>query len=179
MWQKFAHPDKVQIIRENNTIEVKLKDFLSGNDLSQNIVLRPGDIIQIPHNDYAKSKGYDSREFNDHQVIVYGFVNKVAGGNAFQYFPGYTARDYIALAGGTKEQNSSFGAGNLNRVRIYRADGKKIVNAINEVVLPGDIIEVPSSILYQIVGSDGILRTLGSVISSAYLIYRYVEDQNK
>ena len=173
--QKFAHPSVVQIIRDGNTIEVKIKEYLSGKDVSQNAVLKSGDIIFVPFNDYANSLGLTSGEYNNHQVVVYGFVNQSGGSNSFRYYPGYTARDYIGMAGGTKEQNASFRAGNINKSIIYRSDGTKIKNALDEFVLPGDMIEVPPSLLYQIVGGDGIIKTLASITSSAYIIYKFTE----
>ncbi len=174
--QKFAHPDIIKIIRGENTIEVRLKEYLSGRDPSQNIQLQDGDVIFVPFSDYAKSIDMLSSAYNAHQVTVYGFVNRSSTGNSFAYFPGYTARDYIALAGGTKEQGASFRTGNLHKTIIYRSNGEKIRRAIDEIVQPGDMIEIPPNLIYQIVGNDGIIRTLGAVVSSAYLIYRYVED---
>ncbi len=175
--QKFAHPEVVQIIRGDKTIEVKLKEYLSGKDTSQNILLKSGDIVFVPFSDYAKTIGLTASEYNNHQVTVYGFVNKSSGSNTFQYYPGYTVRDYIAIAGGTKEQGASFKSGNINKTTIYRSNGEKIKNAIDEVVQAGDIIEVPPSMLYQIVGGDGIIRTLASIASSAYIIYKFTEAQ--
>ena len=66
----------------------------------------------------------------------------------------------------------------MKKTKIYRADGTKINNALDEFVFPGDIIEVPPKLMSQIVGNDGLIRTLASVISSAYLIYRYINDTN-
>jgi len=175
--QKFAHPDIIKITRGEKTIEVKLKDYLSGSDPSQNISLKEGDVIFVPFSEYAKSMDIFSGTYNHDQVIVFGFVNRATSGNSFTYFPGYTARDYIALAGGTKEQGASFRTGNLNKTIIYRSNGEKIRRAIDEIIQPGDMIEVPPNLIYQIVGNDGIIRTLGAVVSSAYLIYRYVEDR--
>ena len=175
--QKFAHPDIIRIIRDDKTIEVKLKDYLSGRDPSQNILLKDGDVVFVPFSDYANSLNVDIGSYNENQIAVYGFVNRNTSGNIFRYFPGYTARDYISLAGGTKEQGASFRTGNLKNTVIYRANGERIKRAIDEIVRPGDMIEVPPNLIYQIVGNDGIIRTLGAVVSSAYLIYRYVEDQ--
>ena len=175
--QKFAHPGVIQIIRGGNTIEVKLKEYLSGKDASQNVLLKSGDIIFVPFSDYANSVGLTSGEYNNHQVVVYGFLNRSGGRNSFRYYPGYTARDYIAMAGGTKEQGASFRSGNINKTTIYRSDGTKIKNAIDEFVLPGDMIEVPPSLLYQIVGGDGIIRTLASIASSAYIIYKFTQEK--
>jgi protein involved in polysaccharide export with SLBB domain len=175
--QKFAHPGIVQIIRDGNTIEVKLKEYLSGKDASQNVLLKSEDIIFVPFSDYANSVGLTSGEYNNHQVIVYGFINRRGGSNSFKFFPGYTSRDYIAMAGGTKEQGASFRSGNINKTIIYRSDGTKIKNAIDEFVLPGDMIEVPPSLLYQIVGGDGIIRTLASIASSAYIIYKFTQEK--
>jgi hypothetical protein len=76
------------------------------------------------------------------------------------------------MAGGTKEQGASFRSGNINKTIIYRLDGTKLKNAIDEIVLPGDMIEVPPSLLYQIVGGDGIIRTLASIASTAFIVWR-------
>jgi protein involved in polysaccharide export with SLBB domain len=175
--QKFAHPDIIKIIRDNETIEVRLKDYFSGSDRSQNKTLKSGDIIFVPFNDYAKSHGFDFSNFNDHHVIVYGFVNRSGGSNTFRYYPGYTARDYVAMTGGTKEQGSSFRSGNINKTRVFRSDGTTIKNAIDEIIYPGDIIEVPPSLFYQIVGGDGIIRTIASIASSAYIIYKFSQEK--
>ncbi len=170
--QKYAHPDVIQIIRDNNTIEVKLKEYLSGKDISQNVSLKDADLIFVPYSDYANSLGLTFGEYNNHQVVVYGFVNRSGRSNSFRYFPGYTSRDYIAMAGGTKEQGASFKSGNINKTIIYRLDGTKLKNAIDEIVLPGDMIEVPPNLLYQTVGNDGIIRTLASIASTAFIVWR-------
>lgn len=175
--QKFADPNIVQIIRNGDTIDINLSKYLSSLDQSQNIFIQPGDIIFVPFNNYAQINEFRKISYNNNQIIVYGFVSKNSGGNVFRYFPGYSVRDYIALAGGVTNNTSSFPIGNLNRVKIYRADGTKISHALEEIVLPGDIIEVPPTLISQIVGNDGLLKTMASIISSAYLIYRYVEDQ--
>ena len=173
--QKFAHPEITEIHRGEETIKVKLKEYLSGKNISQNILLKEGDVIFVPFSEYANSLGLAYGEYNNHQVVVYGFVNRGGASNTFKYYPGYTARDYIAMAGGTKEQNASFRAGNINRTIIYRSDGSKIKNAVNEIILPGDMVEVPPNLLYQLVGGDGVIKTLASIASSAYIIYKFTE----
>ncbi|MFC1535890.1 polysaccharide biosynthesis/export family protein [Candidatus Neomarinimicrobiota bacterium] len=175
--QKYAHPEIVKIIRDGQIVEVKLKEYLSGQDLSQNMSLKEGDIVYVPFSDYAIAHGLSIGDYNNHQIVIYGYVNRNnSRGNTFVYYPGYTVRDYIAMAGGTKEVGSIFRMGNTKRVTIYRSDGSKIKNAFNEIVLPGDMIEVPPSSLYQIVGRDGVIRTIASIISSTYLIYRFTRD---
>ena len=129
-------------------------------------------MIFVPYSDYANSLGLTFGEYNNHQVIVYGFVNRSGGSNSFKYFPGYTARDYIAMAGGTKERNAIFRIGKINKTIIYRPDGTKIKNAIDEIVLPGDMIEVPPNLLYQTVGIQGIIGTLASIASTAFIVWR-------
>lgn len=170
--QKFAHSDIVQIIRGEKTIDVQLKKYLSGDDISQNVLLKSGDIIFVPFNDYANSLGMILGEYSNHQVVVYGYVNQSSRSNSFRYFPGYTARDYIAMTGGTKELGASFGSGNIKKVKIYRSDGTKLKNAIDVIVLPGDMIEVPPNLFYQIVGREGIVRTIASIASTAFIVWR-------
>jgi len=175
--QKFADPDLVQIIRGEEVININLSSYLVENDQNQNMILQTGDIIYVPFSEYAKVNNLQNTSYNDIQVIVFGFVSRNSNGTVFRYLPGYTVRDYIALAGGTVGANSSFPIGNMKRSKIYRADGTNINNALDEVVLPGDIIEVPPKFISQLVGNDGLIRTIASVVSSAYLIYRYVQDQ--
>ena len=67
--------------------------------------------------------------------------------------------------------------GNVKKAKIYRADGTKLSHALEEIVLPGDIIEVPPRVLYQIVGGDGIIKTLASIASSAYIVYKFAQDK--
>ena len=171
--QKYAHPEVVKIIRDNKTIEIKLKEYLNGNDMLQNMSLKEGDIILVPFSEYAIKNGLASSTYNNHQVIITGYVNLNSRGNSFKYYPGYTVYDYIAMAGGTKESGSIFKMGNIKKSIIYRSSGEKIKNAIDEIVLPGDVIEILPSLLYQIVGRDGTIRTFASIISSAYLIYAF------
>ena len=175
--QKFADPDFVQILRDDEVIDINLSSYLIENDQSQNLFLKTGDIIYVPFSEYAEANDLQNSSYNDNQVIIFGFISRNSNGTAFRYLPGYTVRDYIALAGGTVGANSSFPIGNMNRSKIYRADGTKITNALNEVVLPGDIIEVPPKFAYQLVGNEGLIRTFAAIISSSYLIYRYVKDQ--
>lgn len=174
--QKFAHSDIVQIIRGEKTIDVQLKKYLSGDDISQNVLLKSGDIIFVPFNDYANSLGMILGEYSNHQVVVYGYVNQSSRSNSFRYFPGYTARDYIAMTGGTKELGASFGSGNIKKVKIYRSDGTKLKNAIDVIVLPGDMIEVPPNLFYQIVGREGIVRTIASIASTAFIVWRISKE---
>jgi len=169
--QKFAHPTIVKVIRNGESLYVNLQDYLSGKDISQNIIIESGDVIVVPFNDYAESLGLTSYDINNNYVVVYGFIGGSGGGNIYKYYPGYTVRDYIAMAGGTIERGKSFKSGNINRAIIYRPDRTKVKNAIDELVLPGDMIEVPPSLLYQIVGGDGVLRTLTTLTSIASSIY--------
>ena len=169
--QKIAHTDIIQIIRDEKTIDVKLKEYLSGKDISQNMELKPGDVIYVPFSNNAVSLGLNIGQYHKQGVIVSGFISPNGENNYYGYSPGYTARDYIALVGGIKDPGASIRSGNLNRTVIYRSNGKKIKNAIDEIVQPGDIIEIPPSLLYQIVGGEGILKTISSVASIVTTFY--------
>ena len=177
--QKFAHPEIVYLERLGNKQEIRLKEFLINGDLSENPTLIEGDVITIPYGEIAQSAGYNFGGYNNHQVIVYGFINNMSGGSSYKYFPGYTVRDYIAMAGGTKEKGSSFRSGNVKKVIIYRTGGKKIKNALDEPVLPGDLIEVPPNFIYQFVGGEGIMRTLANIASIVSSYYMYDSIVNK
>ena len=60
----------------------KLKEYISGRDMTQNVLLKPGDLVFVPFSDHAKSIGLTDVEYNSHQVIVYGFVNKSNSSNS-------------------------------------------------------------------------------------------------
>ena len=175
--QKFAHPNLITLHRSNREIKIDLQDFLTNPKYSDNINLIEGDILYVPYNDYAVNQGFNKGLYNANPITVTGYINQSGISNIINYYPGYTARDYIAMAGGTKGNTSSFPVGSLKRTSIYRADGTKLKHALDETIQPGDLIEVPPSRAFQFFGGDGIIRTFGAVISSAYLIYRYTEDQ--
>ncbi len=168
--QKFAHPDIIQLKRDGENSDLFLKNFLTSGELNQNPHLREGDVIHVPYNQFAVQKGYTNENYNRHQVIVTGFVGQINSTRAFNYFPGYTANDYLSLVGGPKENRIGFWTGNKSKTIINRADGTIIKRALNEIVLPGDVIEVPPSIAYRVLGGESIIRAI-TAIASVYLAY--------
>ena len=115
-------------------------------------------------------------EYNRHQVIVSGFVNQNNTITAFNYLPGYTVRDYIAMTGGPKEAGKAIWTGKQSKARIYRADGTIIKNALDEHVLPGDVIMVPPTLAYQILGGEGIVRTI-TAVATLLVYYEYTKNR--
>ena len=90
-----------------------------------------------------------------------GFVQTPCG---FRYIPGYTVRDYIALRGGPTE------SGSFSKSRIIRKDGTVVTSALDELVLPGDIIEVPPTVQYRLFGRTSIVQIISAFLS-IYLAY--------
>jgi protein involved in polysaccharide export with SLBB domain len=174
--QKYAHRETISLKRGGETYEINLKEFLTVGDLSQNPFLLERDVVDIPFNDYAVEKKLDVNEYNRHQVIVSGFVNQNNTTTAFNYLPGYKVRDYIAMTGGPKEAGKALWTGKQSKAIIYRAEGTVIKNAIDEHVLPGDVIIVPPTLAYQILGGEGIVRTL-TAVATLLVYYEYTRNR--
>ena len=66
-------------------------------------------------------------------------------------------RDYIALSGGSLDVGSS------KRVRILKKDGRILTRAYNEIVEPGDIIDIPETFGSVIFGNTGFVQALTSI----------------
>ena len=91
---------------------------------------------------------------NANKVLVTGFVIKPT---AHYYRPGYSAKDYIALSGGSLDVGAS------KRVRILKKDGRILKKAYNEIIEPGDIVDVPETYGSIIFGNTGFVQALTSI----------------
>ena len=154
--QKYAHSDDVYLIRNDKRVQLDLRDFLSNGNLDSNPVIREGDIIYVPFNDNLSLDARNFTEYNKNEVIVTGFVRSP---RRMAHIPGYTARDYIAMAGGILD------IGNKEGCKIVRSDGKQLIKALNEVVKPGDIVEVPEAGKSKLFKNMGAVQSLTSVAS--------------
>jgi protein involved in polysaccharide export with SLBB domain len=147
LWRKArflenADLESVTITRQKNGKEEHLR---IQPERFSSIVLKPGDTIDI-----LRERG----------VSVNGFV-QIPGG--FQFFPGFTAADYINLAGGNTTE------GNPNRVLIRHLDGSS--NRGQDVLVRrGDIIVVPRNLKSSIFGDSSLLQ-IGTALLTVYLTY--------
>ena len=95
-------------------------------------------------------------------VLVTGFVNLPGPIN---YFPGYSVKDYVGMAGGVSD------LGNVRNIFLIRNDVKSISNN-NEIVIPGDHIIVPEGTFSVLFGKNSFLQNLTALFSiiSTYTI---------
>ncbi|MFQ6676860.1 MAG: polysaccharide biosynthesis/export family protein [Fidelibacterota bacterium] len=164
--QKFAHPERVVLIRSGEKRDIYLKEFLLKGDLDNNPLLKDGDQIYVPFIDVSDEHQMDYTEYDiANKVQVTGFVYRP---KAHYYRPGYNARDYIALSGG------SLDIGSAKRTIITRKDGSREHFASRKNVNPGDIIEVPETYNSILFGNTGLIQAVTSV---ATLILAYQATQ--
>ena len=163
--QKYADPERIVLIREGNSRNIFLKEFLLKGDLNNNPQLMDGDKIYVPFLNITPDKQADYMEYdNSNKVLVTGFVFR-PGTHYFR--PGFSVKDYIALSGGTLD------VGAANRVKILKKDGTTTL-AYNKVVEPGDIIEIPETYGSIFFGNTGFIQALTSI---ATLILAYQATQ--
>ena len=153
---KYAHSDLVYLIRDGERTSIDLKTFLVEGDLQSNPVVREGDQIYVPFNDEMATQARVFTEYNNNEVIVTGFVRSP---RRLTHIPGYSARDYIAKAGGILD------IGNESGCRIIRADGSQLRRALDEMVKPGDIIDVPEAAKSKLFKNMGAIQSLTSLAS--------------
>ena len=132
-----ADLESVKIIRSNGDVEQYITVF--PEDFATTI-LQPGDQIDI---------------LSERGVSVIGFVQAPGG---YRYFPGYSASDYISLAGGNTVE------GDAGRAVLNHLDGKN-EKASNGVVRRGDVIVVPRTRHNVLFGGSSILQIVVSVFS--------------
>jgi hypothetical protein len=80
------------------------------------------------------------------------------------------------MTGGPKEAGKAIWTGKQKNARIYRADGTVIKNALDEHVLPGDVITVPPTLAYQIFGGEGIVGTI-TAVATLLVYYEYTKNR--
>jgi len=164
--QKYADPERTVLIREGNSRNIFLKEFLLKGDLNNNPQLMDGDKIYVPFKNITPDQQEDYMEYdNANKVLVSGFVYHPG---AHYFRPGFSVKDYIALSGG------SLDVGAANRVKILKKDGTTTTLAYNRMVEPGDIIEVPETYGSILFGNTGIIQALTSI---ATLILAYQATQ--
>jgi len=153
---KYANINLVQLIRDKKMLEIDPKLFLVNGNLNSNPIVKEGDKIYIPFNQNVKNEKENLVEYSSTDIIVTGFVRTP---KRFAHVTGYTARDYIALAGGTLD------IGNEKNSKIIQPNGNQINNALNTIVKPGDIINVPEASRSKLFKNMGAIQSLTSVAS--------------
>jgi len=88
-------------------------------------------------------------------VMVNGFVLTPGG---FDFFPGYTAADYISMAGGNSVK------GNPDRCSVRHTDGTEEYGQATEI-RRGDVIVIPRTLKDSIIGETSVLQILVSVMT--------------
>ncbi len=149
-------PTNIKVTRiDENGKAIILKVNLFG-DISQNsdtltdLVLKDGDRINIPS--------------VINRVYVQGAVN-VPGG--YYYMVGLKAKDYVGLAGGTREM------GNIDKIRVIHFNDNTEDRGPDAPVRPGDTIIVPQTFRRKF------LEYLQIVTSVASIVLAYIAAQNR
>ena len=163
--QKYADPERSILIRNGDSKNIFLKEFLLKGDLSNNPQLMDGDKIYVPFKDITPGQQENYMQYdNANKVLVNGFVYHPG---AHYFRPGFSVKDYIALSGGALD------VGAVNRIKILKKDGTTTL-ASNEIVEPGDIIEIPETYGSILFGNTGFIQALTSI---ATLILAYQATQ--
>ena len=160
---RYAAEDNISIIsKQDIEYKVSLKDYLNHGDLKNNPQLHEGDIIKIPFQSSRIEELKKNVTFKKVPVLVTGFVNLPGPIN---YFPGYSVKDYVGMAGGISD------LGNVKKVYLIRDDIKKI-SSNNDIVIPGDHIIVPEGTFSVLFGKNSFLQNLTALFSiiSTYTI---------
>lgn len=153
---KYADEENIKIIRNGRDNQrVSLKTFLLDGDLSNNPTFQEGDYVEVPFLESYQPGAWEFTTFNESAVLITGFVKRPG---AFRYFPAYTIRDYIGMAGGVLE------TGNIKKVKIHRYN-KEINLGYNDFVKPGDTIYVPSNLRYVFFGKGSMIQIISATIA--------------
>lgn len=130
--------------------EKGIQQLQIGANEFKNFILQEGDVIEILAEENVRVNGY------------------VAAPGKFDFVPGWTANDFIAMAGGILP------SGTDKRISILHKDGTRD-DGIDIRIRPGDIIEVRRSPLHVLFGEISILQAL---TSTATLILSYLAISN-
>ena len=142
-------------------------DFRQNADLDNIKVVRKmgGELkfITVPPADFNAFKlmpGDDIEFLYEKPVNVQGYV---ASPGSFNFIPGYTAGDYVTLAGGLLP------AGTMKGVKVTRVDGT-VLSGEDVIIQRGDIIEISRSWVNMIFGDVSALQVL-TTMSTLILTY--------
>lgn len=167
----YGNQDEIKVMRGDKVIAVNFRKIVLEKDLSQNIVLKPGDTVLVSS--------------MSNKVYVLGQVIKPG---AYDYIEGAKLIDYINMAGGpTKGAVEEVGVigGRGKESKVTKVNIGKLMGKLEEIdkevdIKIGDIIYVPQSFYANwadIVGGLGLLRNTFAYPRDMYDAYRDLTDQ--
>ena len=153
---KFADEENISIIRKDGKRSIcSLKAFQITGNLTDNPVIKEGDVIHVPYNMEFSDVIEASITYKQNLVFVTGFVVRPSG---HKFITGYKVSDYIAMSGGVTD------FGNLKKLSIYR-NGELISSDVMNILEPGDQIDIPANMKYRLLGNMSILQTLTAMMT--------------
>ena len=147
----------------SDNITINLNQILEAGDMSNNIVLQPGDVVTVPHAGI---------------IYILGAVNRPGGYTVSNDRAQLTTLKLLAVAGGLNRTAKSDHAvivrkDSTGKQHEVEVDLKKVMRFQDEDVQlhPSDILYVPNSAAKQTLVKAG---ELALAVASAVLIYRLV-----
>ena len=120
-----------------------------------------GDKIEVPFDESLEDLKSELLNLTGENVLVTGFVNR-PGIHGFN--PGYTVRDYIGLSGGIHIN------GSMRGIELIRDDKNIFKGDKDQIVMPGDNLNINPSFRYRMFGNYNIMQMITSFMS-IYLSY--------
>lgn len=163
---KYANEEKIKVVRSNGSTErVSLKSFLLDGDLVNNPTFQEGDRIEVPFKETYRGGAEETMTFNESAILVTGFVTRPG---AYRYFPGYTVRDYIGMAGGVDE------TGSIRKVDVFRSN-REVEIGLNDFVAPGDTINIRQNLRYLLFGRTSVFQLVAASVALLVTYQRLLE----
>jgi len=159
---KLADEDNISIQRVNSgEFNCSLKSFQLNGDLTNNPILKEGDVIRVAYNSEYSEELKASITHKQSLVFVTGFVLRPSG---HKFIPGYSVNDYIAMSGGVTD------FGSMKNLSINRNGELFSMDTMNYLE-PGDQINIPANMKYRMLGNMSLLQTLTAMMT-LYLTYQ-------
>lgn len=167
----LSSKEPIRIVRFNGEEKKEIIPIDSSADALKGTVVRPGDVIVVPHLLLSKKKF----DYNVNRVpgdnIFYPTVNDnvyvigaVLQPGAYAFQPSFDYQDYVSQAG---PQNSA----SLRRAKLLKANGKKVVLKKSTEINPGDTIIVPT----RAVTAANFITWFGTLTSMALTTFVFVD----
>jgi protein involved in polysaccharide export with SLBB domain len=138
-----------------NNVETKKISVLRNTEREK------GEIIFVPFADSLRSFRLDPGDvvvLPLKHVYVKGAVRNPG---AYPFLIGYTAKDYVGLAGG------DYQSGGIGSVIVYRAASGKTDRGPNQIVSDGDVVDLPQSMANRYQNYMSVISAIASLIIAA------------